>query len=114
MTSPHSHHNDIIYWYPILKLLRVPTPKTILIDPRVNLMEIVLDNKEDKGYDYFIKRLKLAASQIGYPCFLRSGHTSHKHDWKDSCYLTEESQIKGHINTLVEFCACCDMFGLQL
>lgn len=47
----------------------------------------------------------------GYPCFLRTGHTSGKHSWKDTCFLQKEEDITSHVMNLVEYSAMASLLG---
>jgi hypothetical protein len=58
--------------------------------------------------------LKPAVESIGVPCFLRTGQTSNKHNWKRTCYLdtVERPQLLGHVLNIIEFSEICDMIGI--
>jgi len=94
--------NDMAYWYPLVKSL-VPTPKTKIIHTDVNLIQL-LDGRMPEGYDLFIKSLTHAIKKLGgCPVFLRTGHTSGKHEWEKTCYLKSEKDIPPHVASLVNY-----------
>jgi len=96
--------NDITFWYPRLLRLGFPMPKTIIIHTNCHLESLAYD-KEPEGLGEFIKDIERAAKKIGMPVFLKTGYTSNKHDWKDSCYITDLKKLKDHIQNLVGFSA---------
>ncbi len=56
--------------------------------------------------------LSLAADEIGLPCFLRTGQTSNKHEWKNTCHLTDIGDLTAHVLSLIEFSEIADFMGL--
>ncbi len=101
----------ISYWFPKLQTIGVPVPRTIIESAPSGLVGIC-EGENVKGFGEFINRIAKAADAIGYPCFLRSGTTSHKHGWKDSCYISKKEDIVSHVANITEFCAIADMIGL--
>lgn len=93
--------NDIAYWFPKLLLSEQPVPKTIIIQTDDELWEI-LDGETPAQSSEFIAELKHAISIIGDPVFLRTGHTSGKHNAKDTCFLESPIMLPSHIYALVE------------
>ena len=96
--------NDITFWYPRLFHLKFPMPKTIIIYTNVD-MERFSCGEEPEGLDEFLKEIKSAVKKIGLPVFLKTGYTSNKHDWENSCFIPDLKDLKGHIFNLVEFSA---------
>ena len=102
--------NSLDYWFPILKKNNIPAPKTTILKTNCDLLHL-MDGKEPEGYNNFINQLTKITDDIGYPCFIRTGHTSAKHYWKDTCYLKKKEDLGNHIYQLVEFSEIADMFG---
>jgi len=99
--------NDITFWYPRLLHLKCPMPKTIIIHTNVD-MERFSGGEEPEGIDEFLVEIREAIKKIGLPVFLKTGYTSNKHDWKNSCFISKNStfkDLKKHIFNLVEFSA---------
>lgn len=94
-------------WYPLVKDI-VPTPKTEIMQTDVEL-EQLWDCKTPEGFDAFIKKLRAVVNRIGLPAFLRTGCGSNKHDWKNSCYVTDASKLEQHVANIVEFCGMADL-----
>ena len=111
------------YWYPrILGLPGIKIPKThILKDAPTSALFTLVDPpsiEEDKEFfnrdlALFFAELKMRAADIGYPVFLRTGHTSAKHSWQKSCFLERPEDIAAHVAEIVEFSECCDTVGLS-
>ena len=103
--------NSISYWFPILELA-IPEciPKTEIIHSP-NLLAL-LDGKMPEGWEGFINQLRAVGERVGYPCFLRTGHTSGKHFWQRTCCVTGPDQIGAHVSELVEFSEGCSLVGL--
>lgn len=105
--------NSITYWLPILNKYGVKCPRTIIVHGYINYPPHLMD------MDYFSEpefvplcnRIAQAATQIGYPCFIRSGQTSNKHDWMESCFLTKSEDIPKHIVNIAEHSVMADPMG---
>ena len=97
-------------WYPQLSLV-AKTPRTLVYQTDVELSSI-LDGKTPPGWSAFIKHLTALCDQIGYPCFLRTGHTSAKHSWSESCFVTSAAVVHSRVREIVEYSCLCDIIGL--
>lgn len=53
-----------------------------------------------------------AATEVGFPCFLRTDHTSGKHSWDKTCFVQSAADIRQHIFAIAEFSEICDFMGL--
>jgi hypothetical protein len=98
-------------WYPAVQKSGVKHPATILIETDVELGHL-LDNELPDGFNELQREVDLAAQHFGYPCFLRTGHTSGKHEWDQTCCLRSPSNIFGHIKALVEHSEMAGLIGL--
>jgi hypothetical protein len=106
--------NNMAYWFPLLQQIRMRIPETILIHTGYCDLGMMVDGKKPKGFDLFLNRLKEAIADIGLPCFLRSGMTSNKHDWKHSCYVENVEKLTNHIFSIVEYSFIANISGLPL
>ncbi len=101
--------NSMLLWYPKIKKLDIPQPKT----------ELYIFPKEDLKYLYQEKfkldmnKIKKVANKIGYPLFIRTDLASGKHSWKESCYVKKEKDLERHIMEVIEFNLCADIMGLN-
>lgn len=103
--------NDLAYWFPLIQEGGLPVPKTRIVTTDVELVDL-LDGRMPVGYEAFFSDLGNAARNIGYPCFLRTGHGSGKHEWSDTCYLTDPNDLGTHVYALIEWSHLVDMMGL--
>jgi hypothetical protein len=72
--------NSMLFWFPKIKDLGIPIPKTEMIIVNLNFNYIeYLDNPQNFPRN-IIKLLKMKAREIGYPIFLRTDHLSGKHE----------------------------------
>lgn len=106
--------NSLVYWYPILQEIRIPTPKTIIVHSDFCDLSSLTDGKEPEGWRDFARRLREAMEEIGYPCFLRTGQLSNKHDWKRSCFIEKPEDILSHVANLVETSYMVNIAGRPL
>lgn len=111
--------NCLTHWFPVLEQIGMRVPKTLIVHRGDCDLLKLLDGETPDGWDAFQERIEDAADQIGYPFFLRTGMTSHKHDWKDTCYVEIEHEasgssymrIKERVRNLVEFSAMANIAG---
>lgn len=105
--------NDLSYWYPLIEGL-VPTPETRIVKTEVDLLAF-LDKGDDEGFGPmwdFIDELAEAGEEVGWPCFLRTGHGSDKHSWKRSCFVSDVKKLPSHVMALVEWSEMADFLGM--
>ena len=104
------------YWLPKLEAAGLPVPKTTLVAmPAEALRDIyrVFDGEAMTGRAQpFFDDIKVAADAIGYPCFLRTDHTSGKHNWERTCYLAGPDAIPAHVIGIVEYSGMAGIVGL--
>ncbi|KKN90017.1 hypothetical protein LCGC14_0231290 [marine sediment metagenome] len=105
------------YWFPKIQAAGLPVPKTIIVPMPVEAFcdaFHVFDGKPMTGKAQpFFDEIKAAADKIGYPCFLRTGQTSGKHDWDRTCFIeSAEVDIAHHVIALVEFSEMVALSGL--
>ena len=53
-------------------------------------------------FDKFVRDVKKVCDEYGYPVFIRCGGLSGKHDWKDTCYMTDPDKLAQQIHNLME------------
>jgi hypothetical protein len=70
-----------------------------------------LTEADTKSLSRFVSTMEMLASKMGCPLFLRAGHTSNKHDWLDSCYVSEAKQIGKNIQNIAEHSMMANMEG---
>lgn len=127
--------NDITFWFPIVESLArystmpdisiihkdgklqsvekskpfvLHTPKTVLLYADHEIGHIV-DGKKVFSFDKLVEEITEARDSFGGYAFLRTGQTSNKHEWKETCYLTPESNVDNHVAELINFSMMVDL-----
>lgn len=109
--------NCLSWWFPKIEAAGLPVPKTQLLSmPEAAQIDAwrMIDREPEqklKAWLAFIEAAKNVAGKIGYPLFLRSGHTSGKHEWDRTCYVPSANKLNEHIFSIIYFSECCGMFG---
>lgn len=120
--------NSLAFWFPILKQISeaehglINLPKTIILDVNKFDKNCVpalkkafwseeLEENDKKSLGSFLATLRVFAKGIGYPLFVRSGMTSYKHEWLESCYVPDEQSLPVHVNNISEHSQMADMQG---
>jgi len=105
--------DSMLGWYPKIKDLPIPMPRTEIIK---------LNEKEIEGYwkndSCCLDRLhpeaeKIIARHFDFPVFIRTDEFSAKHGWKDTCFVDGLSKLKSHIFEVIIQGRCADLMGLQ-
>lgn len=114
--SSYRSRTAMSFWLPQLEAAGIPTPKTRLFAmPEAAQADLwaAFDGKPGTGaLGEFAKVLGEAAAEMGFPCFLRTDHTSNKHDWEQTCFVTSADQIAEHVGNIAMFSEICDMMGI--
>lgn len=98
------NQNSMCYWWPLVKDLGIPVPKTIIAPlDREKVFEFF------DGEDVDFPEVHAAAKEIGYPVFLRTDLCSGKHDWKNTCYVENPFALNRHI---VNVCEANELWSL--
>jgi hypothetical protein len=98
-------------WYPKIKDLGIPTPKTEIVEILDGYIKIYPENFKESISQYESEIFK-KADKIGYPLFLRNDQTACKHWWKETCYVEDKDKLLWHIARLTEETSLLGMFGL--
>jgi ATP-grasp domain, R2K clade family 3 len=108
--------SSMLYWWPKIKDLGVPKPKTVIVEINLNETEIegLCDGHTKPLLDKHGQQIKAAIDKFGFPLFLRTDLVSNKHGWKKSCYVESLAQLPSHVGNVVEFSLMCDMMGLPV
>lgn len=109
----HTDRNDLAFWFPGIKAAGLPVPETRIVQTEVELVSL-LDGETPKGFWPFIGELQEAANEVDTPFFLRTGHGSGKHEWRNTCYVEALTTniLAQHVVALVDWSHSVDMFGL--
>lgn len=106
-------------WFPLLEIAGVPVPKTIIINTDADFYKVYEGGRCDK-FDLLVDQVMQASLEIveKTKCdsiFLRSGHTSAKHSWDDTCNLRDfknRENVIRHILSIFEFSEIASITGI--
>jgi len=108
---------SMLFWWPRVKDLPIPMPSTkmlILSEYEQTKLIQALDGKQ-RDKDVEAKILSFAkATKLSYPLFMRTSHTSGKHQWRNTCFVPSEEVLLEHAYELIETSACVGLVGLPL
>jgi hypothetical protein len=110
-----ARENSTLVLVPKIEAAGIPVPRTKIIPMPKAAQEAIwsaFDGKEGGDPRSFFAELAAAAAAIGFPVFLRTDHTSGKHDWERCCFLESADDIPQHVFNLAEFSECADIMGL--
>lgn len=99
--------DSMLKWYPKIKDLDVPQPKTEII---------LLSEKEylstmDAMPMAIVNKVIPVIQKFVLPVFIRTDQSSAKHYWKDTCFYNGSNLVQ-HLYELCEFNHCADFMGL--
>lgn len=101
--------DSFLYWYPKIKQLDIPQPKS---------SEIAITDDEFKTtFDGMPRSLIQKVRDIIYahfdlPVFIRTDLASGKHSWEDSCFYDGSQSLGRNLYGVVEFNPTADIMGL--
>ena len=96
------------HWYPKIEG-KVPTPKTHIKIYGWQDFWPLMDGHRPEKMDDLINFVKTSGEDVGWPLFLRTGQTSAKHCWNDTCFVKEPKEIEAHINKICQFSFVADL-----
>lgn len=104
--------SSMLYWYPKI-IGRLRTPKTVFLPVSEKDRHRMRESLDGKPIPKRIENKILSkADEIGYPLFLRSDQGSGKHEWRDTCYVSDRDSLISHIVALIEWHECAGIMGL--
>ena len=110
--------NSMLYWWPKVRNLDIPMPKTEIVRIDMTQDEIfgILDGEvySAEAWHPYVQKILEAINEVKVPAFIRTDLTSGKHDWEKTCYYDGSKLIQQHISSLVEYCEMADMIGLNI
>ena len=101
---------SLLYWYPKIKDLGIPTPKTIIY--KIPKKELIGMRRENGVPVTMAAKVKPIADQFGYPLFLKTDQAAGKHSWNASCYVSCEEVLQNNIFGVIEANLNADIIGL--
>jgi len=109
MTIVITDKNSLLYWYPKIKDLPIPQPRTeIYVIPEATLAKLMEENMENLD----LVEVNKVAGRIGFPLFCRTDQASNKHFWDRASYIGKIDDMKSHIFEVISHNLCADILGL--
>jgi hypothetical protein len=112
----YNDKNSLLFWYPRIKELGIPTPKTRWVEFPPTIGRALIDRTEEafNGFQPFFEAIQqMITDEFGYPVFIRTDVASGKHDWKNSCFIQKKADLMDHIVSVLEFNEMAGMLGLN-
>ena len=103
--------NDIRYWLPRVNEATDRIPETWLVAPQSDL-RCLLDGEWPEYFGEFLDDLATAGRSAGYPCFLRTGHSSFKHSWSATCFVDSPLKFTERVAMLAENSELAGIMGI--
>lgn len=100
--------NALSYWFPKIEAAGLPVPKTMIVQMPTLVWEGILNTINGEPAPSgsnplaFFDEIAAAADKLGWPAFLRTDHTSHKHNWKNTCFLANRDDVPDHVFEIAE------------
>lgn len=111
---------SLSYWFPLISAAGVPVPKTTILEMPQVAQKCVWKYfngcegppEQTAALESFINDIRQAGESVGAPFFLRTAHTSNKHNWRSACFVADPAVIGQHVVDLCEFSECAGFLGL--
>lgn len=100
---------SMLYWWPKVKDLGIPVPKTQIVE--IPFKDLIMSLDEKPLEEKHTRRIVEASDQTGYPLFLRTDMGSAKHFWEDTCYVPDKESLFRHIWSLIDNTLAAGIFG---
>jgi hypothetical protein len=92
--------NCIAHWYPKLQASGVCFRPSSSSSSPISVRTIWV---RGVGWDGFLNQLASATERMAFPCFLRTGHGSEKHEWRSTCCVSFPGDLGTHVQRT---CGC--------
>lgn len=104
------NQNSLLYWYPKIKNLNIPQPKTKVVLLEGKEFEETMEGMPKS----LVERVKdLIKDEFRLPVFIRTDQASGKHYWKDTCYYDGSKGLARHLFEICEYNHCAGFLGLN-
>lgn len=110
--------NSMLYWWPLVMKIDIPTPETVMIELNMGRWETVGITEDDEesiaAWEKVYPEILAAFEKVGVPAFLRTDHTSAKFLWDETCYMSDTNSLNEYIKALVDFSEGAGLIGLEV
>lgn len=104
------------YWWPLVPG-DIPVPPTALVEFPYELQLRLIDScegialreEDQKELDRGISKIEEMCDLFGYPCFIKTGIFSDKHNW--SCFVPNKDSVRKQVAQIVYNWACVGGLG---
>lgn len=104
--------NSMLVWWPAIKDLGIPVPRTEIIPiDRDEILELLDGHGSMNPGD--LNAIRDGAAKIGYPVFLRTDLASGKHDWKNTCFVPDSRSLYDNMLRVCEANELWTIIGLD-
>lgn len=107
------------YWFPLIEKAGLPVPRTKIFKMPAAARDVILagiDGRDggDGLLEFSVEMAEAiyADPSMGFPIFLRTDHTSGKHEWDRTCFVRCDEDLPQHIWALCEYSELVDIMGL--
>lgn len=110
------------YWLPRLLAARLPVPRTHSWEMPPDAAACVWAGfdgdagtpEQQQAFTTFLTDFGAIIREVGLPCFIRTGHSSGKHNWSETCYLTSADPVVlgAQVRNIAEYSELAGMMGL--
>jgi len=101
--------NSLLYWYPKIRNLGIPTPRTKTVKLSKEEIKLCRGEMLPPG---LVDKVKNLLRKFEYPVFIRTDLSSGKHSWKKSCFVRSEKDIRGNLHEVIILNLLSGLFGL--
>lgn len=100
---------SMLYWYPKIKDLEIPQPRTEIYKLTKQELEIL---SNEQFPETLIENIEPIISEFSYPFFVRTDFASGKHGWENTCFIENKKKLSRNIFEVVVENLIADLFGL--
>lgn len=105
------------FWFPTLKSAELPVPRTRIFKMPKEAQQVIWDGFDGKDGDgaaltVFADHVREETRDLGSPLFLRTDHTSGKHDWSRTCFVADPTKLSHHMFAIAEFSETSSIIGM--
>jgi len=108
-----SDKNSLLYWFPKIRNLGIPLPRTEIIPFSEEEALRWLDG-DSTPIERIRDRLFESARKLGFPLFLRTDYFSSKHSYITTCFVESEEKLLRNLVNLIDNSFSVGIFGLPI
>jgi hypothetical protein len=115
--DPSRDKTALSYWFPKVEAAGLPVPKTLIVPMPNGVRKTIFthlwgEEADPSNVEAFVAELRGIAAPLGYPFFLRTDHTSGKHNWRETCFVADPAQLGRHVYAIAEDSEMAGIVGM--